>query len=52
MVSPAVDINYYSIESMGIEQDMIENYYIHIVIAMVDIFGVVTLNLDTENFLG
>ena len=52
MVSPAVDINYYSIESMCIEQDMIENYIIQIVIAMADIFGVVTLNFDTENLLG
>ncbi len=53
MVSPAIDINYYSIESMGIEQEMIENYYIiQIVIAMADIFGVVTLNLDTENLFG
>jgi hypothetical protein len=52
MVSPAMDINYYSIESMGIEQEMIENYIIQIVIAMADIFGVVTLNFDTENLLG
>lgn len=52
MVAPVMDINYYSIESMGIEQEMIENYYIQIVIAMADIFGVVTLNFDTENLLG